>query len=304
MSRLDPWMSDEEFAELGEIIRARTGIEIQRTRRFAIGARAIRRAGEIGLRSIAEYLKYLRMAPQRLDELDELLRRCGFSETRFFRYPGQFDWLEREWLPRLIDRRAGVRSIRIWSAGCSTGQEAYSLAITVARVLGVRLPDWDVRILGTDISERSLQSANRAVYSSFELRGLDPAVFAAHFEPADDGFGVRKPIRSLVGFRYHNLRDALAARRLGVFDLVLCRNVLCHFGLRSRDAALDVLAEALADDGLLLAGHRDGAGLKDLGLTPVGEPGSMAWRFQAGAEADQSWRSATIGSCRAATIAG
>lgn len=179
-------------------------------------------------------------------------------ETLFFRDESPFRALEHKLLPELIDARAGTRDarrLRIWSAACSSGQEPYSIAITLLRTL----PDpdaWDLRILATDISEAAVAQASRAVYSDFEAgRGLDPAVRDRWFHREGSGWRIRDEVRSLVHFQKRSLLDPFDA--LGPFDVVFCRNVAIYFDLPVRRELFERLAGRLVPDGALFVGSSE-----------------------------------------------
>ena len=270
-------IADDAYDEICGTMRDHAGIELERTRRFALGARVQRRVRELGLGDATQYCAYLRMGPQRVHELDELLRLASIGETSFGRYPLQLEFLERAVLPRVIEANRRERRLRLWSAGCATGQEAYDLAMIVHRALGVRIDDWDVRILATDINAGALARAEAGWYSRDELRDLHPDDHDRFFAIDGAGSRVRETLGNMVAFRAHNLRDAMAARRLGRFDVICCRNVLCHFGARAREDAVGVVRDRLEDEGVLLVGHRDPVDHGERLFEPIGGAPTRAW---------------------------
>jgi chemotaxis protein methyltransferase CheR len=168
-------------------------------------------------------------------------------ETFFFREPKTFDALRADLAPAAL-ARAGGRPIEIWSAGCSTGQEAYSIAITLAPILAGR----PARILGSDISEAAVASASRGEFTALEIgRGLDAATLARSFTRAGSSYVAAPELRALCRFEVDNL---LAPRARGPFDLVFCRNVLIYFSPADKQRALDAILDRLAPDGALVMG--------------------------------------------------
>jgi chemotaxis protein methyltransferase CheR len=176
-----------------------------------------------------------------------------------------FRGLARDALPRLAAARTRDRRLRIWSAGCSTGQEAYSLAM----MFDAQRPqwqDWDVEILGTDVSPQAIAQARSGLYSQFEAqRGLPIAELIANFDADNEAWRLKSKLRDRVRFATHNLFDPPPAGR---FDLVLCRNVLLYFVAERRAKVFERLASAIAPDGLLMLG----AGETVLHLTDRFEP--------------------------------
>jgi chemotaxis protein methyltransferase CheR len=164
---------------------------------------------------------------------------------------------EKQVLPELLDRRSSTKRLRIWSAACSTGEEPFTLAIQVHRTLGVRLPDWRVEILGTDISERALNVAATGVYTPYAMRSTPELVKRRYFKEDRAAFVLSDEIRSMVNFELHNLKDRLAAKRHGTWDVIFCRNVMIYFDDAMKRQAVDMFADQLADDGTLFIGHSE-----------------------------------------------
>lgn len=282
MSRTITPISEQDYDQLRGMMRERAGVEFEPTRRFAIGSRISRRLHELGLRDATQYMSVLRDSKAKIDELDELLRLATITETSFNRYPRQLEYMRTAVLPVLIDSRRCDRTLRVWSVGCATGQEAYDLAGILRDVLGVRTRDWDVRILATDISRRAIEAGEHGYYSRAEARTLSDDALRRHFIHDESGVKVRDELRGMVTFLPHNLREPLATRYQHRFDLICCRNVLCHFGSAFSHECQRVLYDRLACDGVLLTGHRDPIE-RDL-FEPMGDSDA------------QSWRRATIGS--------
>jgi chemotaxis protein methyltransferase CheR len=173
------------------------------------------------------------------------------GETSFFRDKIPFEQLRREVLPALVRARQGA-PLRVWSAGCSTGQEAYSLAMLMEEAAD-EAPGAKLEIIATDVSERRLEKAQSGLYTGFEVqRGLPIRLLVKHFEKIDDNWRVGPRLRQAVRWgRFNLMHDP---KPLGRFDLILCRNVLSQFDEPTRAATLERLASALADDGLMFLG--------------------------------------------------
>jgi chemotaxis protein methyltransferase CheR len=186
------------------------------------------------------------------------------NETLFFRDNSPFDALQNKAIPETIDSKAGTpfaKRLRIWSAACSTGQEAYSIAILLSEML----PDigqWDINILGTDISDDVVARASRGWYSSHEIeRGMAPARLHRFFQAENNGWRVKDSLRALCSFERRNLLSPDSCR--GRYDVIFCRNVAIYFTPEARKDLFMRLAKALTPDGWLFVGGQES--LRDLG---------------------------------------
>jgi len=195
------------------------------------------------------------------------------NETYFFRDRNPFDQLGQTALADLASRRKADKRIRIWSAGCSTGQEIYSLAMLFAED-PVRWHGWTIDLLGSDVSEAVVNRARSGIYTQFEAqRGLAVTQMIRWFEEGDDGWRVADALRRNVRFQVHNILEATPHPGAGQFDIVLCRNVLLYLSAEKKRMAFDRLAAALAPDGWLMLGA---------GETVIGQTEKLA--------ADRDWR--------------
>lgn len=181
------------------------------------------------------------------------------GETSFFRDQAPFELLRNKLLPALVERRKrtalGRIPIRIWSAACSTGQELYSIAIVVREVLGPT-NNYDIRLIGTDISPEAVRRATDGTYNAIEAsRGVGPAALARYFVQEDANWRVRPEIRALTTFRTFNLLRDFSL--LGQFDIIFCRNVAIYFSERDKASLFGRMANSLAADGALLIGSTE-----------------------------------------------
>ncbi len=193
------------------------------------------------------------------DEWRELVLSLTTDESYFFRDVGQIRLLKEKILPELIDKHQGDRSLRIWSAGCSTGEEPYSLAILISGLLSPR-ETWRVTLLGTDINERSLEWGKRGRYGQWSFRGVDADILAGHFRKIGGDWQLNQSIRELVTFRRINLiRDLFpdADSGLSDVDLILCRNVFIYFDRETIARVVKKFARTLRPGGYLLTGHAE-----------------------------------------------
>lgn len=244
-----PW-SDPAWAAIAELLRERAGLVFTATRRPAAEG-GMRRAMERA--AVRDPRVYAATVAQGGAALDDLLAELTVGETYFFREPAQFDFVRREVAPAF--RAAGARQpMRVWSAACATGEEPYSLAITLAES-GV-----PASVLGTDVSRERLAAARRARYRPWSLRGVPEPTVGRYFRRTGAELALAPEVRRAVEFRYLNLAsDVYPSLASGVWgmDLVLCRNVLIYFDHATIARVAVRLLDALAHDGWLLLGASD-----------------------------------------------
>ena len=244
-------VSDSSSRILAGLLEARTGQQLTMSRRWRIETALSALLRERGIPTLDELITILVMGrePSLATKVVEALLN---NETYFFRDRTPFDLLSKAALPKLTQRRQSTKRLRIWSAGCSTGQEAYSLAMLFAEE-PQRWAGWTIDILGSDVSEGAVRRAREGVYSQFEVqRGLGIAQMIKWFEECEGGWRAIEPLRRVVRFQVHNLLEA--APHPGEFDFVLCRNVLLYLNAERRTHVFERLASAMASDGCLMLG--------------------------------------------------
>lgn len=241
-----------EFARLTGLLRAETGIDMGEGKRPLVYARLVKRLRALGLDGFRSYCELVERpdSPERA----EMLAALTTNVTRFFREAHHFEHLRDHALPTLVERaRLGGR-VRLWSAACASGEEPYSMAMTVLEAA----PDAarrDVRILATDVSGRALDRARAGVYPETALQHVPEASRGRWFAADGDGRRVGPEPRALVSFRPLNLTGGWPMR--GPFDVVFCRNVVIYFDGPTQVALWRRLADALAPGGLLYIGHSE-----------------------------------------------
>lgn len=250
-------MEQKQFDQLRKIIYDRAGIHFPDNKKYVLESRLGHRLSELDIDNYDEYIAFLTMGPYQQDEFQEMFNRITINETSFFRNEPQLDVFEKQILPKLMEARKGTKRLRIWSAACSSGEEPYTLAIQVHRTLGVRLPDWRIEILGTDISEKVLEVANAGKYTNYSTRSIPPLVQQRYFKQDGQYYILDPVVKSMVKFETMNLKDKLAARRHGTWDVIFCRNVMIYFDDAMKSGVLKTFHEQLADDGTLFIGHSE-----------------------------------------------
>jgi len=244
-------VSDSSSRILAGLLEARTGQQLTMSRRWRIETALAALLRERGIPTLDELITILVMGrePSLATQVVEALLN---NETYFFRDRTPFDLLTRAALPKLAQRRHDGKRLRIWSAGCSTGQEAYSLAMMFAED-PVRWAGWTIDILGSDVSESAVRRARDGIYSQFEVqRGLGITQMIRWFEECDDGWRAIEPLRRMVRFQVQNLLEL--PPHPGQFDIILCRNVLLYLNAERRGLVFDRIAGAMAPDGWLMMG--------------------------------------------------
>jgi chemotaxis protein methyltransferase CheR len=250
-------MTDPQFHTLRRIIYDRSGIHFPENKKYVLESRLTRRIEELGIDNFDQYAAFLSIGPYKEDEFQEMFNRITINETSFFRNEPQLDYFERHVLPPLLEARKHVRKLRIWSSACSTGEEPYTLAMQVHRSLGLRLADWKVEILGTDISERVLVIGQAGKYTNYSMRTTPALVQQRYFRQEGEFFCIDPTLRSMVHFELLNLKDSFAARRFGTWDVIFCRNVLIYFDDPMKTHCVKLFHEQLASDGTLFIGHSE-----------------------------------------------
>ena len=244
-------VSDSSSRILAGLLEARTGQQLTMNRRWRIETAVSSLLRERGIATLDELITILVMGrePALATHVIEALLN---NETYFFRDRQPFDLLSAQALPTLARTRADKKRLRIWSAGCSTGQEVYSLAMMFAED-PLKWQGWTIDILGTDVSGTVVDRARAGVYSQFEVqRGLGITQMIRWFEEVDGGWRAVEPLRRPVRFQVHNLLEP--PPHPGQFDIVLCRNVLLYLSAEKRTLAFDRLASAMATDAVLMLG--------------------------------------------------
>jgi chemotaxis protein methyltransferase CheR len=254
-----PVLSQDQYVRFHALVLESTGIELPESRRVDLEREVLRSLDETGAKGTDALYRLLREGPSGRRALEALVGRLTVGETYFFRNRPQFDALERQVLPELIERRREARRLRLWSAGCSTGEEAYSLAILLRRLLP-DIDDWHVTIMGTDIDRAALEEARGGVYRTWSFRDVPEQIRSVWFEERKGRFEVRPALRDLVTFDYLNLAEDVYPSlhtNTHAMDLILCRNVLMYLREQETRRVVARLRDALSEGGWLVVGHTD-----------------------------------------------
>jgi chemotaxis protein methyltransferase CheR len=243
--------------QIRELIAARAGIRLREDRDPFLRGLVRERAAALTCRHLREYAALLGSGSAGPDEVQILLEELTIHETSFFRYREQFRALREFVIPRVLaDLKArGTRQLRVWSVGCATGQEPYSIAMVLLQAIPF-FENWQCEVLATDISRRALVAARAATYRQRDLDGIDPSCLSRFFVESPRGiFSVRPEVARLVKFHQHNLA---AEEPFAGLDIIFCRNVLIYFDRASTRRAVRAFHGSLRERGFLFLGHSEG----------------------------------------------
>lgn len=245
-------MTDNRLHFLRSFLKERSGLILGEEKRYLLESRLAPVMQRHGVKDLEELSLLLQRGVNR--SLDAaVVEAMATHETFFFRDHRPFEQFQNHVLPKLLQARAGQRKIRIWSAACSYGQEAYSLAMILREQEDAGLAGWQFDIVGTDISIGALERARSGLYSQFEVqRGLTPQRLVQHFSKEKEGWRIKPALRAMVEFRYFNLLEGAAS--LGQFDVVFLRNVLIYFDPETKARVLRNVARQMAPDAILFLG--------------------------------------------------
>jgi chemotaxis protein methyltransferase CheR len=247
--------SADEFRLLRDTIGARMGLALPPSTKPSVERRLRERLAVVGVDTYAAYYQFLCFDPGAEDEWATLYDVLTTSETYFFREDYQLRAFQDELLPLFAEQCAPRKRLTIWSAGCSTGEEVYTIAILIHETN--LFPGWDVRVFGSDISKRCIDVARRGVYGLSSFRTTSKERRRAYFIERPDGAHVVERIRAMCHFGQMNLLERDKARLIGRVDAVFCRNVLIYFDPVARRSAIDLFHERTYPGGVLLLGHSE-----------------------------------------------
>jgi chemotaxis protein methyltransferase CheR len=283
-------LSPIRLAQLSNALSARLGLYFppERWRDLERALTAV--AADLSCPDAAACIDQLVASPPSREQTEILARHLTVGETYFFREPQSFAALQERILPDLIRvRRGRDQRLRLWSAGCATGEEAYSLAIILTTLLP-DVADWNITILATDINPRALQTAAEGVYTAWSFRATATSSQKRYFIKKDDGrFAIAPNIRQLVTFAYHNLAEDNCPslwNNTNAMDVILCRNVLMYFAPELVTGVLRKLYQALIDGGWLIVSPTEAALVSAADFVAVNLPGAVVYRKESTRQVD------------------
>jgi chemotaxis protein methyltransferase CheR len=248
-------LSDREFRLFRDLIYEECGISLSVEKRSFLESRLRRRLEELGITSGYEYYRVITGPQGRSKELPALLDSLMICETSFFRNLPQFDLFREVVLPEIAAKKekVGSRMLRVWSAGCSTGQEPYSAVIALLETLPNR-DSWNMRVVASDLSFTALERAQSGLYRADQLKGIDPGSVAKYFRQENEHYVISDAVKKRVIFDYHNLKNDNGLRGL---DIIFCRNVMIYFDAEEQRRLVSRFANCLVPGGFLFLGHAE-----------------------------------------------
>jgi chemotaxis protein methyltransferase CheR len=269
-------ISDDDFRMLRDIIRERFGIYYDDQKQFLLLSRLQTRLVKRSFSNYADYVRFLRTGADRETEFRDLASVLSNNETYFFRERAQVKALCGNILTEL---QGSSPRLRIWSAACSSGEEPYSLAMSLLET--GRIAETNISIRATDISPRVLEMCERGFYRALSFRATEPAMVQKYFRVSGDGFVISDRVKRLVTFSSLNLMDERKVAANGPFDVIFCRNVLIYFDKATQKRVVESFARALRAGGYLFLGHAESLFALTNLYEPVVQPESIAYRLRA-----------------------
>ena len=245
-------LSEHELSEIRMLIEERTGIHFDESRERFFSSRVHEHLHARGLTRGNDLLRGIRKTNV---EYEALLERLLTQETSFFRYPAVYEAFEKRVLPELHAKKfwKDPRTLRVWSAGCSTGEEPYSIAITIVDSLSFA-DSWHVEILATDVGRHALKHAERGIYSGRSIASVSAKQLGTHFSPAEMGYQIKPRLKKMITFAQMNLASPVY---MGRMDMIFCMNVLIYFTEERRRVMVQRFYDALEPGGYLFLGHSE-----------------------------------------------
>ncbi|MEW6654036.1 MAG: protein-glutamate O-methyltransferase CheR [Bacteroidota bacterium] len=253
-------MSTTLFESIRKYIYENCGIYFQDNKKYFLESRLQRRMNFLGLKTFEEYFDLLKFGVNSAAEKKYFYEAITINETFFFRNQPQLDALASQILPEIIAAKqaAGKNKIRIWSAASSSGEEAYSISMIFQDLIKPRYPNFTLEVVGTDINNAVVETANAGVYRDYSIRNTPPYYLKKYFKPGTNGsYEVLPDVKKMASFKILNLYDDAAVRMFNNFDVVFCANVLIYFDQASKIKVVASLYNSLNKGGYLFIGYSE-----------------------------------------------
>lgn len=270
-------ISEEEFRALRDLIREKFGINYDDTKQFLLQSRLQTRLIKRSVQTFAAYHRFLLMHADREAEFSELASVLSNNETYFFRERAQLDVLATEVVTEHYRNGGGI--LKVWSSACSTGEEPFSLAMTLLE--NKRIPASALQITATDLSPRALEKSALGYYRALSFRATEPQMIQKYFTSHEDGYMISREVKRMVQFSRINLLDENAVAAMGPVDAVFCRNVLIYFDKPTQKKVVEAFGRALKPGGFLFLGHAESIIRMTQMYEPVITPKAIYYRLRA-----------------------
>ncbi len=272
-------LTGQEFTLLKDFIYEKTGIYFAENKMYLLESRLANRLNELNLSSFEEYYYHLKFGGSKTEqEIPYLYDLVTTNETSFFRNPPQLDAFKIVVQKNYLNGTRPDAGLRMWSAGCSTGEEPYTLAIMMLELLAHSNVSMPFTIYGTDISTKALESAKRAVFNNYSVRNTDKGILSKYFVEDKGAYTLKDSVKKYVSLDFLNLMDASSYRKYRQMDVIFCRNVLIYFDEKGKKTVIDNLYESLKPGGFLTIGHAESLHNISRGFKPLIFPGTIAYQ--------------------------
>lgn len=273
-------ISDDEFIQLRDFIYEKTGIFVDIKRKYLFESRFSKRIEELGLNSFADYVTYLKFDTNKHHELGKLFEMVTTNETSFYRDIKQLEAFTSNVLKQKIEeqRKAGKFELNIWSAGCSSGEEPYTLAMLILETLRLETPKWRIRITAVDLSQAMIDRAKKGIYQEYAFKTTPETIRQRYFSKEADGWKIKPAVTRMVTFQQMNLNDRLALKRVPRSHIVFCRNVIIYFDQAMKKRVVSAFYDNLLPNGFLMLGHSETLHKISQTFKPVYYPGTIAYQ--------------------------
>ncbi len=252
-------MSNQLFEKWRQFIYENSGIYFQDNKKYLLESRLLKRINYLGLGSYDDYLKYIIDGINGINEKIYLFEAITINETYFFRNQPQLDVLIRTIIPEIVEKQAkdNKTKIKIWSAASSSGEEAYSVAISIIDLLAPKYPNLEFEVVGTDISYAVIETAKQGMYKEYAIRNTPAYYLKKYFTVNGNNYQISPDIKKHVSFKLLNLYDTAGMRSMFNFDIIFCANVLIYFDMNSKIKVVNQLYNSLNKGGYLFIGYSE-----------------------------------------------
>ena len=273
-------ITDQEFVQLRDFIYEKSGIYVDEKRKYLFESRFSRRLADLGLNSFADYIKFLKFDASKDQELNKLFELVTTNETSFYRDIRQLEAFRDNVLKEKLEqqRAAGKLELNIWSAGCSSGEEPYTLSMLLHEVLRMEIARWKITITAVDLSPAMIEQARKGVYKDYAFKTTPDDIKSRYFTQEGDGWKIKPPITRLVKFQQMNLNDAPMLKRIPRSHIVFCRNVIIYFDEDMKKRVVSSFYDNLLPGGYMMLGHSETLHKISSSFKPIYHPGTIAYR--------------------------
>lgn len=272
-------ITDSEFSNLRDFIYAQCGIYIADNRKYLLENRLGNRLKKLNLKNFDEYYNFLRFDAGKALEIKKLFEVITTNETSFYRNPPQLQVFQDKVLVEVLKEcRSNGKKLRIWSAGCSTGEEPYTISMIIHEMLRNEISGWDIKVTANDLSERVLESARKGIYNDYTLRATPKEVAQRYFDMDEGTNRLKSEVKKLVSFGQINLRDRGQVRLVERSQIVFCRNVIIYFDDEMKKRVISAFYDNLLPGGYLIIGHSESLHNITRAFKPIHFPGAIIYK--------------------------